>query len=63
MLWLKNTKLTLSGASMLADTIQHNKSLQSVLVLDDTIGDEGVRVLRDALCSHSTVTVSDVRLK
>ena len=62
-LGLQHTKLTLSGASMLADNIQHNKLLLSVLVTDDTISDEGVRVLRDALCSLSTVTVSDVRLK
>ena len=62
-LGLQHTKLTLSGASMLADAIQHNKSLQQVLVADDTIGDEGVRVLHDALRSHSTVTVWDARLK
>ena len=61
-LCLQNTKLTLSGASMLADAIRHNKSLQQVLVADDTIGDEGVRVLYDALRIHSTVTVWDARL-
>ena len=63
-LGLQDTKLALSGASMLADAIQHNKSLQNVGVKDDTIGDEGVRVLRDALRSHSTVKVGNIyRLK
>ena len=60
---LRYTKLTLSGASMLADAIQHNKSLQQVYVTDDTISDEGVRVLCHALHNHSTVTGWGVRLK
>ena len=60
-LGLQHTKLTLSGASMLADAIQHNKSLQSVSVIDDTIGDEGARVLHDALHNHSTVTAWNVK--
>ena len=63
-LWLVNTKLTLSGASMLADAIQHNKSLGwDVVIVDDTISDEGVRVLRDALHNHSTATRWNVSLK
>ena len=62
-LYLRGTQLTLSDASMLADAIQHNKSLRLVFIINDTIGDEGVRVLHDALRSHSTVTVWDVRLK
>ena len=44
--------------------IQHNKSLErDVVIVDDTIGDEGARVLNDALHNHSTVTRWDVSLK
>ena len=42
---LYHSRLTLSGASMLADAIQQNKSLQGVVIVDYTIGDEGVSTL------------------
>ena len=52
---LDSTKLSPSGAKVLAAGFKQNKSLEKVYVRDETIGDKGVWVLEEVLNNHSTV--------
>ena len=54
-------KLSLSGAKDLAAALTLNKTLEGVWVRDKTIGDEGVRILKEALNNHSTVKLLVVK--
>ena len=43
------------GANQLAAALEQNRSLKEVEVRDETIGDEGLRVLEAVLENHFTV--------